>query len=342
MTLKQALQRQRFKQACAKCAGNGANWLTSLAARGGRMLSGGAKTILGLTPGGLARNVAFSAPSTLFNDSSEGGRGWNRDVSQNLRAGRDTGFANRDAYIARGPSTPFVNAARYDLTLPARFILDPTGTVNTTVGGISDAVGNTARSISGMGVANTLRSFAGMPIPGDKPRVSTVANLNMTAQSRSNPVPMTVSAPATPAAPIYKPANAKKATMTKTIPLHVLSVDGKPKGDLDVEVADDDDSKRKGFSKRASLPNDHGMLFACPGPFWMKDVNFPLDIMFLTKQGEILDQQRMWPNHRLQEWQMPRYRCKYAGAAYALEAPGGWCRKHGVTRGDKVLIDKHA
>ena len=336
MTLKQALQRQRFKTACTKCSGSK---MVSMLARGGKSLYNGTKTMAGFTPAGLAMNAAFDAPGTLFYDAREGGRGWNLDQSQNLKDQRDAAFAARESYKAHGPSTPFVNAARYDLTLPLRFTVNPLSTANMVVGGISDAAGNIAKSIGGMGLGNTIRSFAGLSIPGAKPKP---VNTNALLQSRSNPVPLTASSPITTtaaAAPIYKPTSVKQAVMTKTVPLHVLSVDGTPKGDLDVEVADNDESKRKGLSKRASLPNDRGMLFDCPGPFWMKDVNFSLDIMFLNKRGEILDQQRMAPNPALQEWQMPRYRCKSAEAALALEAPAGWCRKHNVITGDKVRLD---
>jgi uncharacterized membrane protein (UPF0127 family) len=139
---------------------------------------------------------------------------------------------------------------------------------------------------------------------------------------------------------VSKNEGTKLAALTKVVPLSVVSVDGKPRGDLNVEVADTPETKSKGLSKRAALPNDRGMLFSCPGPFWMKDVNFPLDIIFLTKKGAVLEKMTMWPNHRLPDWALPRYRSKYAEVAYALEAPGGWCRKHGIAKGDRVLIDK--
>ncbi len=52
-----------------------------------------------------------------------------------------------------------------------------------------------------------------------------------------------------------------------------------------VEIADDDRERRHGLSDRLALAPGTGMLFRFPHPdrpaFWMKDMRFPLDILYL-------------------------------------------------------------
>ena len=55
--------------------------------------------------------------------------------------------------------------------------------------------------------------------------------------------------------------------------------------DLTVEIAETPYAHERGLSGRASLAADHGMLFLFPEsdvyPFWMQDMHFPLDIIWL-------------------------------------------------------------
>lgn len=59
--------------------------------------------------------------------------------------------------------------------------------------------------------------------------------------------------------------------------------------EIQVMVADDNRERQLGLSYFKSLPQDQGMLFLFnkPGvyPFWMKGMNFPLDIIWL-KRGQ--------------------------------------------------------
>lgn len=52
-----------------------------------------------------------------------------------------------------------------------------------------------------------------------------------------------------------------------------------------VEIADTDEKRTQGLSVRTLLPQNHGMLFIFPQKnkygFWMKDMNFPLDIIWI-------------------------------------------------------------
>lgn len=55
---------------------------------------------------------------------------------------------------------------------------------------------------------------------------------------------------------------------------------------LKVEVADEDSERKKGLGGRVSLGTDEGMLFvyerAGIHTFWMKDVSFPLDFIWIN------------------------------------------------------------
>lgn len=57
---------------------------------------------------------------------------------------------------------------------------------------------------------------------------------------------------------------------------------------ITVELADTSEKQRRGLSGRDRLAENAGMLFLFPAPaqqtFWMKDMKFPLDIIWLRGQ----------------------------------------------------------
>lgn len=56
---------------------------------------------------------------------------------------------------------------------------------------------------------------------------------------------------------------------------------------IEVRVADDPAERQLGLSYFKTLPDDQGMLFLFEKlgnyPFWMKDMNFPIDIVWLRR-----------------------------------------------------------
>ncbi len=58
------------------------------------------------------------------------------------------------------------------------------------------------------------------------------------------------------------------------------------------EVAHDEDSRAQGLSGRKSLNINEGMLFIFEEPgvysFWMKDMNFPIDILWIDSDNQIV------------------------------------------------------
>jgi uncharacterized membrane protein (UPF0127 family) len=60
-----------------------------------------------------------------------------------------------------------------------------------------------------------------------------------------------------------------------------------------VEIADTQEKRRKGLMFRENLCEKCGMLFLFEHPekyaFWMKNVKIPLDIIYIDKEGTIVD-----------------------------------------------------
>lgn len=98
------------------------------------------------------------------------------------------------------------------------------------------------------------------------------------------------------------------------------------------EIADTHELRRIGLSKRASLPADRAMLFDKAGTFWMKDVNFPLDLVFVDKHGKILEKCGMPVDKAGTTLYSPT-----KNAAHAIELPFGFVDKYGIKEGDKAI-----
>lgn len=61
---------------------------------------------------------------------------------------------------------------------------------------------------------------------------------------------------------------------------------------LNIEIADNDTERTQGLSGRQSMAEDSAMLFVFEkegyNPFWMKNMNFPIDIAWLDKDKKII------------------------------------------------------
>jgi uncharacterized membrane protein (UPF0127 family) len=62
---------------------------------------------------------------------------------------------------------------------------------------------------------------------------------------------------------------------------------------ISVEVAVTDQERAQGLMFRESMPPAAGMVFLFDGleirPFWMKNCHFPLDMIYATKDGTVVD-----------------------------------------------------
>lgn len=70
---------------------------------------------------------------------------------------------------------------------------------------------------------------------------------------------------------------------------------------ISLEIADDETEQRKGLSARDSLPKDKGMLFkfkkADTHTFWMKDMRFPIDIIFINNDKIVTIYENVQPEN---------------------------------------------
>lgn len=108
---------------------------------------------------------------------------------------------------------------------------------------------------------------------------------------------------------------------------------------LHVDIVADALSRARGLSGRENLCENCGMVFVfgqeSKHNFWMKDMNFPLDILYIQKDEiveifenvPILDDmgeiKEIFPNQK---------------ADKVLELNAGWCTAHGVEVGDRIEL----
>jgi uncharacterized membrane protein (UPF0127 family) len=111
---------------------------------------------------------------------------------------------------------------------------------------------------------------------------------------------------------------------------------------FDLEVAADDESLANGLSNRIQLAQESGMLFVFPDEdiwtFWMKDVLFPVDVMFIDRNGTIIDIQTMQAQPGMPEDQLTRYPSA-APALFALEINAGLADQFGFQVGMQVQFE---
>lgn len=106
-----------------------------------------------------------------------------------------------------------------------------------------------------------------------------------------------------------------------------------------VDVADTSELRQKGLSGRPSLGTDEGMLFIFDTDnywsFWMKDMRFPIDIIWLDK-----DKQVVHIEHNVQLDVEPY--ADYTSpdlARYVLEVAAGRARQANIRIGSVMKID---
>ena len=106
---------------------------------------------------------------------------------------------------------------------------------------------------------------------------------------------------------------------------------------IKVELALTKEAQAQGLSGRKELVQGEGMLFvfAKPGryPFWMKGVNFPIDIIWLGENMKIVHikkdvQPETFPDRFVSE----------TDAKYVLEVNAGFAEKNNLKIGDSVLF----
>ena len=109
---------------------------------------------------------------------------------------------------------------------------------------------------------------------------------------------------------------------------------------LTVEVVDDQASRTQGLSGVAKMPADEGMLFFFDREgyysFWMKDMNFPIDIFWIDNSLRVV--------HIEKNVRPETYPARYTSsqpARFVLETNAFFAETFGITVGDMMSIPAH-
>ena len=110
---------------------------------------------------------------------------------------------------------------------------------------------------------------------------------------------------------------------------------------IQVEVADSPEERAQGLMYRRSLELNRGMLFVFPEEdyrsFWMKNTYIPLDMIFIGRNGEIINIEEAHPQPNASDNELKSYRSDEP-AKYVIETNSTFTEKENVEKGDRVEI----
>jgi uncharacterized membrane protein (UPF0127 family) len=127
----------------------------------------------------------------------------------------------------------------------------------------------------------------------------------------------------------------KKTSNTASTPSSTVTIKNQT---IPVYLAQSETERQQGLSGRNSLPINQGMLFIFDKPdyyaFWMKDMKFPIDIVFIngSKVVSITENARPVPSGQLPTYQPTGPSDK------ALEINAGLSKKYNIKPGDTLDI----
>ncbi len=106
---------------------------------------------------------------------------------------------------------------------------------------------------------------------------------------------------------------------------------------ITVEIADTFKARAQGLSGREVLPESTGMLFIFDQPaqygFWMKDMNFAIDIVWIDEKMRIIGIEKVILPNTFPQVFYPNQAIKYV-----LELPAGFSDEHRIDIGQYVTI----
>ncbi len=104
-----------------------------------------------------------------------------------------------------------------------------------------------------------------------------------------------------------------------------------------VTVADTEAEREQGLGGRSGLDEDEGMLFIFDEDgqwgFWMKDVSFAIDIVWLDSSGKIV-----YIAENVGPETYPQVFTSSEAARYVIELPAGWAKEYNLQNGDIVRL----
>lgn len=106
---------------------------------------------------------------------------------------------------------------------------------------------------------------------------------------------------------------------------------------IPVEIAKNPTTRAKGLSGRSSILPGHGMLFVFEQsgrhPFWMKNMFFPLDLLWIDSRGTVIDITENVPPESF-----PTQFQSVLPVRFVLEIPAGFVATHAIQRGDHASL----
>lgn len=109
--------------------------------------------------------------------------------------------------------------------------------------------------------------------------------------------------------------------------------------ELVLEVANTDVRRAEGLSGRKEIKPNEGMLFVFPEDrehgFWMKDMGFPIDILWLDRGYRIVD-----VRENVEPESYPKVFRPDVSARYTLELPAGFFAQYKLSKGMPLEILK--
>ncbi len=121
-----------------------------------------------------------------------------------------------------------------------------------------------------------------------------------------------------------------------SLPVTQMQIGGQT---FNVEIATSFHDQEVGLMHRDHLDADHGMIFPFPDEevrgFWNHDVHFPLDVVFLNANREIVSIVRL-------ETFSEKSVSSVAKAEYAIELNAGTAARLGLKVGDRLDVPKEA
>ncbi|MGE5297732.1 MAG: DUF192 domain-containing protein [Acidobacteriaceae bacterium] len=110
---------------------------------------------------------------------------------------------------------------------------------------------------------------------------------------------------------------------------------------LNLAVARTSEQQSQGLSNRDPITDDQGMLFlmasASRHTFWMKDMKFPIDIIWINGDT-VADISKDCPAPKIPEEKLPTFQPQTA-VDKVLEVPAGWSVRHKLKIGDKIELN---
>lgn len=112
---------------------------------------------------------------------------------------------------------------------------------------------------------------------------------------------------------------------------------------IQLEVADSVEEQKKGLSGRNSLAENKGMLFtfskAEMHSFWMKDMKFPIDIIFMDNDKVVTIYENVQPMINESSTNLTLY-TPTAPANKVIELNAGLVKKYDIKEGDIIKLPK--